>query len=250
MWAVRSFPTCPKTVNPEGLARIGFGNGLYDEQRRQLELAGTPVDLSHKAFELLGLLLKNRPRAMSKIELRDALWPTTFVADNSLAKLVTEIRDALGDDARAPRLIRTLYGFGYAFCGEATDLEPPGPTTPQPEASYWLLSGRNEVALLEGENLIGRDPECRVRINSPKVSRRHARVIVAETQATVEDLGSKNGTYLERELVEEAKPLTDGDEISVGPALFVFRTSGTTATTQTETARRSRRASRPTTPEG
>ena len=102
-------------------------------------------------------------------------------------------------------------------------------------ARSWLVWGPNEVALHDGENLIGRDPDCPVRIDSPRVSRHHARLTVAGTSATLEDLGSKNGTYLEGLLVEGAMPLSDGDELVVGPAVFVFRASGKTRTTQTAT---------------
>ena len=230
------------TLKDDGRARIGFEGLVYDEEARQLRRGAKAIELTRKAFDLLGLLLKNRPRAFSKAELRDALWPSTFVSDSSLAQVVTEVRSALGDDARAPRLIRTVYGFGYAFAGSATNLSG-SVAAASPVASSWLVWGPNELALHEGANVIGRDPECPVRINSPRVSRHHARLTVAGTAATLEDLGSKNGTYLEGRLLERALPLRDGDEIVVGPALFVFRASGGTG--KTETATRSlRRQSR------
>jgi DNA-binding winged helix-turn-helix (wHTH) protein len=222
------------TLKEDGRARIDFEGLVYDEEARQLRRGESALQLTRKAFELLGLLLKHRPRALSKAELRDALWPKTFVSDSSLAQVVTELRSALGDDARAPRLIRTVYGFGYAFAGAATKLSIPGVTS-SPEASSWLVWGPNEVALHDGTNLIGRDPDCLVRVSSPRVSRHHARLTVTGRAATLEDLGSKNGTYLEGRLLRGAMPLRDGDEIAIGPAVFVFRASGTTRTTKTAT---------------
>jgi DNA-binding winged helix-turn-helix (wHTH) protein len=220
------------TLKDAGLPRIGFEGFLYDEAARQLRCGKIALELTRKAFDLLGLLLKNRPRALSKAELRDALWPKTFVSDSSLAQVVTELRSVLGDDARAPRLIRTVYGFGYAFAGSATATSVSGgPSSSLACAS--LVWGPNEVALHEGENVIGRDPGCRVRVNSPRVSRRHARLTLAGPKATLEDLGSKNGTYREGRLVEGALRLSDGDEIIVGPAVFVFRASAVTGTTKT-----------------
>ena len=58
------------------------------------------------------------------------IWPQTFVAESTLAVVVNGIRHALADDARAPRFIRTVHGFGYAFCGEARESgdERPGPS--------------------------------------------------------------------------------------------------------------------------
>ena len=218
----------------DGRARIGFEAFVYDEEAWQLRRGENAIELTRKAFDLLGLLLKNRPRALSKAELRDALWPKTFVSDSSLAQVVTEVRSALGDDARAPRLIRTVYGFGYAFAGSATQLSGSGARS-LPVARSWLVWGSNEAALHDGENVIGRDPDCPVRVNSPRVSRRHACLTVDGTSATLEDLDSKNGTYLEGRLVEGAVPLSDGDEIIVGPTVFVFRASGETGTTKTAT---------------
>jgi DNA-binding winged helix-turn-helix (wHTH) protein len=226
-------------LKDDGRARIGFEGLVYDEEARQLRRGENALELTRKAFDLLGVLLKNRPRALSKAELRDALWPKTFVSDSSLAQVVTEVRSALGDDARAPRLIRTVYGFGYAFAGVATNLSVSRATS-TPEASSWLVWGPNEVALHDGASLIGRDPDCLVRVSSPRVSRHHARLTVDGTAATLEDLGSKNGTYLEGRLLRGAMPLRDGDEIAVGPAVFVFRASGRTRTTKTATRSRRR----------
>ena len=53
--------------------------------------------------------------------LSDRLWAGTAVSDSSVTTLVTELRSALGDDARHPRFIRTAYGFGYSFCGDAEE---------------------------------------------------------------------------------------------------------------------------------
>src|SRR5437867_8766887 len=96
-----------------------FGDFAYDQERRQLLRAGFPVRIEPKAYESLGLLLERRPRALSKAQIRDVLWPGTFVSESALARLVTDLRATLEDDVREPRFIRTVHGFGYAFCGEA-----------------------------------------------------------------------------------------------------------------------------------
>jgi DNA-binding winged helix-turn-helix (wHTH) protein len=228
-----SFPTYPEVVNPAGFAKFSFEDFVYDEETREVRCGKRALELSPKALELLGQLLKNRPRAMSKAELRDALWPTTFVGDTSLARRVNELRAALGDDARKPRMIRTVYKFGYAFIGEATDLAASPAPAREPSSACWLVSGATEIGLAEGESVIGRDPDCTVRITSPRMSRRHARILVDGTRATLEDLGSKNGTYLEGQAIDGPKNLADGDEISVGSAVFVFRAGEATGTTRT-----------------
>ena len=67
-------------------------------------------------------LVLDRPKVLSKAVLQQRLWPETFVAEANLSNLVAEIREALGDRARAPLFVRTAHGFGYAFCGDATTL--------------------------------------------------------------------------------------------------------------------------------
>ena len=94
---------------------IDIGECRFDSVRREVRRGSERVHLSPKAFELLGILLERRPRAVSKDELMLLLWPKTFVTEASLAVLVGEIRRELKDDAREPRYLRTIHGFGYAI---------------------------------------------------------------------------------------------------------------------------------------
>ena len=104
-----------------------FGNFELDQERRQLLRTGEPVPLEPKAYELLSLLLERRPRALSRAQIRDVVWAGTYVSESTLGVVVNAIRQALGDDAREPRFIRTVHGFGYAFCGEARELSAERP---------------------------------------------------------------------------------------------------------------------------
>ncbi|HXY38044.1 MAG TPA: winged helix-turn-helix domain-containing protein [Vicinamibacteria bacterium] len=106
--------------------RLRFGECVFDPEARELHRAGEAVALTPRAFTLLGLLLEHRPRALSHEWLRDALWPDTAVGYTSLAQLVTEVRKAVGDDARAGTIVRTVPRFGYAFAGEVVE-EPDDP---------------------------------------------------------------------------------------------------------------------------
>lgn len=210
------------SCGPPGLT-VRFGDCVFDPDARELVRDGRRVPLSPKAFQLLALLVASRPRALAQGELRDQLWPDTHVARTSLARLLTEIRRATGDDPRAPRYVRNVHGFGYAFCGRVTADSASLPGVSAADAGCALSWGEREFGLSEGENLIGRAPECRLPIESSAVSRRHARVFVARGQATIEDLGSKNGTFLGGKRVERPTRLEDGATIVVGPALLVFR---------------------------
>ena len=101
--------------------RLLFGDCTFDSGARTLTRGGEGVHLSGKAFQLLELLLAARPNPIEKSELFAKLWPDTFVSEANLASLVKEIRAAIGDDARAPRFVRTVHRFGYAFSGAVTE---------------------------------------------------------------------------------------------------------------------------------
>ena len=103
---------------------VRFGEFTLDDSRRQLLRGAEPIHLSPKAFQLLSILVAERPRAVSKKELQDRLWPDTFVNEGNLANAVAELRSALGDERRESRFIRTLYGFGYSFTRAAEDDVP------------------------------------------------------------------------------------------------------------------------------
>ncbi len=202
---------------------VRFDAFAVDSGSRELRRGTDSVHLGPKAFELLELLLRNHPRALSKAQLRDHLWPRAFTSESNLTSLVTELRTALGDEARRPRFIRTVYGFGYAFCGAVEELpDPKRPAAPGGVRLRLFLEDR-EIALREGENLLGRLDEGVAWFESPTVSRRHARIVVVGGRATLEDLGSKNGTFLRGQRLTSASPLSDGDEILLGRVRMTFR---------------------------
>jgi DNA-binding winged helix-turn-helix (wHTH) protein len=215
--------------------RVSFEGCVFDSDTRQVSKDGIVTPLSPKAFALLEILIRDRPKAISKEELRGHLWPSTFVSEANLANLVVELRAALGDQARQPRIIRTVARFGYSFCTEAV-LERPGlgTSTPvkAPGLAYRLIWGRREIALEAGENLIGRDQRAVIWIDDEPVSRRHARIVIGDQEAVLEDLGSKNGTYLQGERIRKAAPLADKDALKIGPASMVFRVFRRTGSTR------------------
>jgi DNA-binding winged helix-turn-helix (wHTH) protein/Flp pilus assembly protein TadD len=122
--------------------RLLFGDCTFDADARTLQCGGESVRISGKAFQLLELLLAARPNPIPKNDLFAKLWPDTFVSDANLAGLVKELRAAIGDDARAPRFIRTVHRFGYAFSGAVTGRRPQDRYTGS--AAYELyLKGRH-----------------------------------------------------------------------------------------------------------
>src|SRR5262252_1893015 len=128
------------------------------------------VHLSPKAYELLTVLADARPRAFSKQELRERLWPSTFVSEATLASVVAEIRDALGERGREGRYVRTVHGFGYSFVAAAHEAAARDTAITR----SWIICDGEEQPLADGEHVIGRDPDVAITLHSPAVSRRHA----------------------------------------------------------------------------
>ena len=131
---------------------VSFGDLTLDTDTRQIRRGAVEVPISPKAFELLTALIDARPRALSKADLHERLWPDTYVTESNLAGLVAEIRRAIGDDARTPRFVRTVQRFGYAFAGEVT----PGSSTSSVAISCWLTHGDRQWTLPDGEHVLGR----------------------------------------------------------------------------------------------
>ncbi|OFW21028.1 MAG: hypothetical protein A3H97_04645 [Acidobacteria bacterium RIFCSPLOWO2_02_FULL_65_29] len=212
--------------------KMNFGPFTLDERARQLLRDAQPVHLSPKAFDLLVLLIRRRPEAVAKAEIHEELWPETFVSDVNLAVLVTEIRNALGEDARHPAFIRTVQRFGYAFSGAAVDVEHSREKLPG-TSTCWLTWGKERATLSIGENVIGRDASADVRIHAVGVSRRHATLVVGDGDVVLHDLSSKNGTYVDGVRLTAPMPLSDASEILLGPVRVRFHRLASLASTQT-----------------
>ena len=213
--------------------RVVFGDCTVDSETRELFRKERPVHLSPKAFRLLELLLEGRPKAFSKAEIHEKIWPEAFVSEATLASLIAEIREAIGEDAKDARHIRTVHGFGYSFAGAVNDLPRERPGTSEPSA-WRLIWDDRVIPVPEGETIVGRDHLAGIRIPSESISRRHARIVVARGAATIEDLDSKNGTYLRGERIAAPKTLEDGDSIRIGSVTFTVRFVSEDKSTMTE----------------
>jgi DNA-binding winged helix-turn-helix (wHTH) protein len=209
--------------------RLRFGDCVFDPETREVLRGGRPVPLPPRVFQLLEVLIAERPKALSKAALHERLWPETFVSDANLANLVADLRLALGDDAKTPRIIRTIQRFGYAFQADAVS-DSGG--FARPPSVFRLIWGDREISLSEGENILGRDRDAVVWVDVYSVSRHHARITVSGEEATLEDLGSKNGTFLRGKGLDGPQPVRDGDEIRIGTVTLTLRRF-TGVTTQT-----------------
>jgi DNA-binding winged helix-turn-helix (wHTH) protein len=219
--------------------RVVFGDCVFDRGTRELTRHGAVVRTGPKLLRLLELLLDARPQALTKDEIHQALWGSTFVSDSSLTSLVTELRSAIGDDSRAPRLVRTIHGYGYAFFGDAAG-ESARPRGELPAVvRHRIRVGKREIVLDEGEHILGRSGDATILVDDAGVSRHHARITIGAQGAMLQDLGSKNGTILNGIAIDGPTGLGDGAVIVLGATALTFRIVETLGSTETLTGRRS-----------
>ena len=213
--------------------RVVFGSFTFDSATRELLDEGRRTHMSPKAFDLLQLLLERQPAVVSKQDIHERLWQDTFVTEASLSVVIAEIRQVLRDDSRQSRFIRTVHRVGYAFSG-AVEVAAPVRSDHAPRLPCWLVHEGRSFALGPGSNIVGRDPRSDVWVDASGVSRRHARIDVDASGATIVDLDSSNGTFIKGKRLAGPQRLIDGDAIELGAATLVFRVWSDETAVETE----------------
>ncbi|HVN91211.1 MAG TPA: AAA family ATPase [Candidatus Binataceae bacterium] len=148
---------------------------LLDRSNAQLWRHREKLYLRRKTFELLVYMADRAGQLVTKEQLLDAIWPDVVVSDSLPAVCVAELRKAMGDSARSPKIIETVPRRGYRFVASLT-LPSPGARTPdsprrhseqvvvgreseleQMRACYErALQGQRAVLFLSGEAGIGK----------------------------------------------------------------------------------------------
>jgi len=189
-----------------------------------------------KVMAALIALARRAGEVLTKAELTDAVWQVPFISENRLVGVIADLRRAFGDDAGAPRIVETIPTRGYrlAVPVEWCDAEA---TTPAPVSHFVLESADHTYQLRQGVNIIGREADADVCVNSEWVSRVHARIDAVGDGAVLEDLGSKNGTYHNGAKLTGPAQLHDGDEVRLGRGAVVLRFVSALGATRTETGR-------------
>jgi DNA-binding winged helix-turn-helix (wHTH) protein len=214
-----------------------FATFSFDPVSGELRRNGARVPLLGTASELLRVLIEERHRIVSKDELLRRLRRGAPVEEGNLTTYVTKLRSSLYDDAQTPQFIRTHHGVGYRFIGELRN-DPARRT--RPVSGFALEWEGRELPLRNGENIVGRTAaQASIVIADPEVSSAHARIVVQGDSATIEDLGSKNHTFVRNERVTGPHPLQPGDGIRLGGPSVIFRRGTPKTVTVTSTRRRS-----------
>jgi predicted ATPase/DNA-binding winged helix-turn-helix (wHTH) protein len=134
---------------------LSFGDFLLDEANARLARSGAVVDLPPKSFELLVFLARRPGELVLKDDLLDAVWGRRFVSEGAVKTVVSELRAALCDDAKAPRWIETVPKRGYRFIGAVAPAAPtpapgPAPAGNLPLAMPRLFGREYELDTLQG----------------------------------------------------------------------------------------------------
>lgn len=204
-----------------------FGPFLYDDVERCLFRDDVEVPLTHKTRELLLFFLENPRRLLHREKIVARVWGEVAVTDEAVSAQIVKLRRALGD--AGDDLLRMVRREGYRWDAEVQAVDAPAATRtssalrPRRGPRFRLVLDDREVQLVEGPNVIGRDSESALWIDEASVSRFHAQVVVASGRARLEDLGSKNGTYLNGRKISRPEALSNGDEIRIGVVEIVFR---------------------------
>ena len=136
-------------------AAYRFGPFRLDPLSYRCFCEDAPLPLAPRALDLLLLLVARSGMLVSKDEIMQALWPDVAVTDNALTQVISDLRQALGDDASAPRFIQTVARRGYRFVApvdvvpSGTDGSDPAAATPMPAAPAVERAGVRETSSLE-----------------------------------------------------------------------------------------------------
>jgi DNA-binding winged helix-turn-helix (wHTH) protein len=209
--------------------RLHFGPFCVDVGARQVLQGDASIHLTRKEIDLLLLLLEQRPNVVTKEQIYGRLWPDVFVSEASLQALVSDLREALDAGGRRDEFIRTVHGVGYAFSGAVHD------SSVLPEADRavvrgWLVGTSGRVPLHAGENIVGRSDHPD--LDTTTISRRHTRIRIDVEGVTIEDLGSKNGTWLNDRQLMAPQRLSEGNIVRLGSSVFTFRRARMSSSTQ------------------
>ncbi|CTQ56567.1 Transcriptional regulator HilA [Roseibium album] len=134
--------------------KFEFADFRIDTETRQLLRRDQTIDIQPKVFELVVFLISNRHRVVSKDELIEHVWEGRIVSDSALNASINSVRQALGDNGKAQRVIKTFSRRGFRFVAEILDKPRTQEQVPLSAAQEF----RPTVAVLPFVNLSG-DPE-------------------------------------------------------------------------------------------
>jgi DNA-binding winged helix-turn-helix (wHTH) protein len=193
-----------------------LGEWVVDPRANRVSQGTTTVQLEQRVMSVLLCLAENAGEVVTRQRLVDSVWDEGFVADNTVTHAIAELRKAFRDCARDPLFIETIHRRGYRLIAPVILDAPQADGYNLEPVRFLAIFRETEYPLWQGEYLIGRDPECAITIPSMKVSRHHARITVEGPRTLLDDLESKNGTFLNGIRIECSTAINGGDLIGIG----------------------------------
>jgi adenylate cyclase len=129
--------------------RFFFDAYAFDTDRHELRHGDRSVALTPQMFDLLGYLLRNRERVVSKDELLASVWRGRIVTDSALTTRINAVRTAVGDDGKSQRVIKTLPRKGFRF---VADVREGPPAADMPARAALALPDKPSIAVLPLES--------------------------------------------------------------------------------------------------
>ena len=229
-------------------AGFRFAEFELDLAAYALRRRNEPIKLEKVPMEVLILLVRSAGALVERREIQAALWGADLFVehDSAINTAIRKVRQALDDDADKPRFVETVVGKGYRFIAPV-EIHRPDSSTRQNEIeaatpasalwrrrfpSYCVTRGTQEFVLNAGANLLGREPSARVYVDHASVSRSHARISISSEGAILEDLQSRNGTFLNGKRIDEPTEIRHGEVIGLGPITLTFLVLSAPASTQ------------------
>jgi DNA-binding winged helix-turn-helix (wHTH) protein len=224
--------------------RLRFAEFELDVGAYVLRRPDGPLRLEKLPMEVLILLVQRAGTLVQRSEIQARLWgPDIYVEhDSAINTALRKIRRALGDDAEHPRFVETVVGKGYRFIAP---LELDGSPQARPSAehgqssarwrvfpSYAVTRGKQQFILEAGETVFGRDPAVGAYVDHPSVSRRHACISISSQGVVLEDLKSRNGTFVNGRRIDGPTRIDHGALIGLGPITLTFVVRAAPASTQ------------------
>ncbi|MFZ2492329.1 MAG: FHA domain-containing protein, partial [Thermoanaerobaculia bacterium] len=202
-----------------------FGEYTFDPSLQELRRGDERLALTPKVISLLELLIECRGTLVTHADIQDRLWPDVVVAEANVKNLVSTLRGVLDDHERDGRFIRNVHHRGYVFTDAVIEVSHGA------HVSAHLVRGDEIIRLAPGRNVIGRRQESAVAFEDASVSRIHAAITIHGADITLEDLESKNGTFVDGVRIDKPLALDDRHVLIFGDVATHFSRTHDDATT-------------------
>ncbi len=138
-------------------AALAFDRFTLDTSDERLSGPDGPIQIGNKAYRVLRVFAESRGNLVTKDALFESVWDGTVVSESALTSVIKELRRALGDDSKTPRIITSVYGRGYRFIPEVRTatiapkaMSVAAPIAPAPPAQTAIADTRSTWASRRG----------------------------------------------------------------------------------------------------